>query len=128
MTWEQILINFGGGAGAVGVLLAALRSPKARAVLSRLFTEAGDIKDSLESLRSVVEAQGESIEWLRAELDRTRSELDQARDQLRHTESLRLENAQLRTRVAELEAHVGRLEDELKRRRGGRPKKDVVDL
>jgi predicted RNase H-like nuclease (RuvC/YqgF family) len=128
MSWEQIAINAGGGGAVVAALLAALRSPRVRALVSRLFTEAGELKDSLESLRLVVEAQGESIEWLRTELDRTRSELDVAREQLRQTESLRLENAQLRTRVAELEAHVGRLEEELKRRRGGRPKKEIVDL
>jgi predicted RNase H-like nuclease (RuvC/YqgF family) len=114
MQWEQMIINMGGGGVVLGAVLASLRSKKVRTIAGRLFAEDSELKGSLESLRSVVEAQGESIEWLRGELDRTRNELDQARIQLRETENLKIENIQLRIRVAELENHVIRLEEKLR--------------
>ena len=125
MTLQEILINLGGGAGVVGAALAALRSKKARSALSRALSivDSSEWADSLKNLKDVVEAQGQSIEWLRDELSNTRLELATAREQLAKTESLAIENAALRTRVADLEAHVRRLEDELQRRRGGRPRK-----
>jgi predicted nuclease with TOPRIM domain len=113
MAWDQLLINLGGGGGAAALVLASLRSQRVRRALGRVLSDDSDIKESLSSLRLVVEAQGESIEWLRNELDRTRLELEQARDQLRQTETLRQENVQLRARVAELESHVANLEARL---------------
>ncbi len=105
----------------MGLVVAAARSKNARAYLARLVT-AVDLGDAVRALQTVVEAQGESIEWLRNELSSAKQELEVARMQLAKTEALAIENAALRSRVADLEAQVHKLEDELKRRRGGRPK------
>lgn len=123
MTLQEILISIGGGAGVLGLLVRALRSPKARAALARLLSNTMlDLEEAVKSLKTVVEAQGESIEWLRGELTNAKAELEIARLQLAKTEALAIENAALRARVADLEAQVHKLEEELKRRRGGRPK------
>lgn len=114
MGWEQVVANFGGGGVAVAAALTALRSKKVRAVLSRLLTDTNRFEGPLDSLRLVVEAQGESIEWLRSELDVTRVELSKARQRLNDTEGFVEENAKLRARVFELELHVARLEGELR--------------
>lgn len=124
MTLQEILINFGGGAGAVGVITAVLKSKRARSIISRALNdvEVSEWSRTLQNLKDVVETQGHSIEWLRSELTNTRHELDEARVQLAKTEALAMENAALRARVADLEAQVHKLEEELRRRRGGRPK------
>jgi len=129
MSLQEIVISLGGGAGIVGLITGALKSARFRAILHRLFSNSVlDLTEAVKSLQSVVEAQGESIEWLRNELTSTKAELEVARLQLAKTESLALENAALRTRVADLEAQVHKLEDELRRRRGGRPKGHVADI
>lgn len=123
MTLQEILISIGGGAGVLGLLVRALRSPKTRAALARLLSNTMlDLEEAVKSLKTVVEAQGESIEWLRGELTNAKAELEIARLQLAKTEALAIENAALRARVADLEEQVHKLEEELKRRRGGRPK------
>jgi predicted RNase H-like nuclease (RuvC/YqgF family) len=123
MTLQEIIISIGGGAGVVGLVAQAIRSPKVRKALARLISNSVvDLTEAVSSLKTVVEAQGESIEWLRTELTSTKAELEIARLQLSKTEALAIENAALRTRVADLEAQVHKLEEELKRRRGGRPK------
>lgn len=124
MTLQEILINLGGGAGVVGLVVAALKSQRVRSAVIRLLGDGSglDLSEAVNSLRTVVEAQGESIEWLREELTSTKAELEIARTQLAKTEALAVENAALRARVADLEAQVHKLEEELKRRRGGRPK------
>lgn len=125
---RDTIFGVGAGGGLVGALMALARSPKVRAAISRLFrASAVDLAAAVESLKSVVEAQGESIEWLRAELDRTKEELAEARSELRATEDVVEENSKLRARVAELEIEVAYLKEELKRRRGGRPKKEVAE-
>jgi predicted RNase H-like nuclease (RuvC/YqgF family) len=125
MTLQEIIISIGGGAGVVGLVVQAARSPKIRKALAHLISNSVlDLTEAVNSLKSVVEAQGESIEWLRTELTSTKAELEIARLQLSKTEALAIENAALRTRVADLEAQVHKLEEELKRRRGGRPKSD----
>lgn len=123
MTLQEIIVSIGGGAGVLGLLAGLLRSPKTRAAVGRLLSNTMlDLEEAVRNLKTVVEAQGESIEWLRTELSSTKEELEVARLQLAKTEALAIENAALRARVADLEAHVRRLEDELQRRRGGRPK------
>jgi predicted RNase H-like nuclease (RuvC/YqgF family) len=123
MTLQELLISIGGGAGVLGLIVRALRSVKFRETLGRLLSNSMvDLEDAVRGLKTVVEAQGESIEWLRIELSTTKSELEVARLQLAKTESLAVENIALRSRIADLEAQVQRLEEELKRRRGGRPK------
>lgn len=107
----------------MGLIVQAVRSPKVRAALGRLVSNSVvDLTEAISNLQLVVEAQGESIEWLREELTSTKIELEAARIQLQKTEGLAIENAALRARVADLEAQVQKLEEELKRRRGGRPK------
>lgn len=121
MTLQELLIALGGVGGLGGLVLAAVRSKGARRYLARLVS-AVDLGDAVAALKTVVEAQGESIEWLRNELSSAKQELEIARIQLAKTEGLAIENAALRARVADLEAQVHKLEDELKRRRGGRPR------
>ena len=125
MTLQEILIALGGGSGIVGLIVAAVRSKGARGYLARLVS-AVDLGDAVAALKTVVEAQGESIEWLRNELSSAKQELEVARIQLAKTEALAIENAALRSRVSDLEAQVHKLEDELRRRRGGRPKNGTV--
>jgi len=123
MTLQEIIISVGGGAGIVGLLVQVARSPKVRKGLMRFISNSVvDLSEAVSNLKSVVDAQGESIEWLRSELSSTKAELDVARRQLVKTEALALENSTLRGRVADLEQQVHKLEEELKRRRGGRPK------
>lgn len=92
-----------------------LRSAAGKALVARLktgiVTETRSLREAVENLAQVVAAQGESIEWLRTELDRTRTELQEARTALNNKESkLEKENEKLRKRVAELEAQVKALE------------------
>ena len=125
MSLQDLIISIGGGAGVVGTIAGALKSKRFREAVRRLFSASMlDLTETVRTLQTVVEAQGESIEWLRTELSSTKSELDVARLQLAKTESLAVENIALRSRIADLEAQVQRLEEELKRRRGGRPKTD----
>ena len=125
MSLQDLIISIGGGAGVVGTIAGALKSKRFREAIRRLFSASMlDLTETVRTLQTVVEAQGESIEWLRTELNSTKSELDVARLQLAKTESLAVENIALRSRIADLEAQVQRLEEELKRRRGGRPKTD----
>lgn len=96
-----------------GGFLAVLKVPNVRnAVSAALGLNAQAVTDAVESLRKIVEAQGQSIDWLRRELDEARAELSLAREAMK-------ENASLRQRVAELEAQVKALESELHRRRKG---------
>lgn len=123
MTLQELLISIGGGTGVVGIIAAAARSQRVRSVLRQILSSSVvDLNDAIANLQLVVQAQGESIEWLREELVNTKAELESARSQLLKTEVLAVENAALRARVADLEAQVHKLEEELKRRRGGRPK------
>lgn len=122
------------GGGVIGVLAAAwafLRSESGRRLIGRIkgtiMTEARSLREAVDNLAQVVEAQGESIEWLRGELTRTRAELDEARVALTQKESnLAKENEKLRKRVAELEAQVRALEAALaSRTRRTTTKKEV---
>jgi multidrug resistance efflux pump len=125
MSLQDLIISIGGGAGVVGTIAGALKSKRFREAVRRLFSASMlDLTETVRTLQTVVEAQGESIEWLRTELSTTKSELDVARLQLAKTESLAVENIALRARIADLETQVQKLEEELKRRRGGRPKTD----
>lgn len=99
-----------------------LRTESGRVFLGRLrraaVNEAASLREAIDNLAQVVSAQGESIEWLRSELDRTRRELAEAREALTNKESkLEKENAKLRQRVAELEAQVKALETALAARK-----------
>ena len=94
-----------------GGFLAVLKVPNVRnAVAASLGLNTQAVTDAVESLSKIVEAQGQSIDWLRKELDAARSELALAREAMK-------ENASLRQRVAELEAQVKSLEAELHKRR-----------
>jgi predicted RNase H-like nuclease (RuvC/YqgF family) len=90
--------------------------PVRNAIATVLSGNVAPLKEALESLQAVVEAQGKSIDWLRSELDHARAELELAKKAM-------AENATLRERVAELEEQVRQLESELERRRKYTPKK-----
>jgi chromosome segregation ATPase len=124
---KEILFGVGGGTGVIGLFISIFRSTKFKSVFTKLTSQSAvtDLTEALSTLRTVVETQGESIEWLRGELSATKDELLNAREQLKNTESLSIENSQLRIRIADLEAHVAILQEELNKRRGGRPKKVV---
>jgi len=115
------LVTGGGIAGAVAAAWAFLRSEAGQSALTRLRRFAGTevvaLKEAIDNLAQVVATQGESIDWLRAELERTRTELVEARAALDDKENhLASENAKLRKRVAELEAQVKALEAILAKR------------
>lgn len=109
-------ILFGtGAAAAAATVWRFLRSEAGQSLLGRLRRFAGTevvaLKEAIDNLAQVVATQGESIDWLRAELERTRTELIEARAALDDKENhLASENAKLRKRVAELEAQVKALE------------------
>lgn len=117
MNTSDIILAIGGGGGALGVIVGAMRSKHLRPVLMRILTSDIDIRQAVESLKTVVSAQGESIEWLREELENARTELMEARAAVRATEELTRENIQLRARILELESHVARLETQLNSRK-----------
>jgi chromosome segregation ATPase len=112
---------------AVGaVIVAALRSRKARRVISEVLSDttvADELRSGLDHLAAVVDQQGQSIVWLTDELSRTRVELASTRGELDLARKAAVENTHLRARVAELEsltdelrAQVAHLETELARR------------
>lgn len=110
-----------GAAAAAGSVWAFLRSAAGKALIARLRssikTESASLRAAIDNLAQVVAAQGESIDWLRSELDRTRIELTEARTALADKEGkLERENEKLRKRVAELEAQVKALEAALAKR------------
>lgn len=115
MAYLPELVTSGGIAGAVAAVWAFLRTEAGKALLGRLRRFAGTevvaLKEAVDNLSQVVSMQGDSIEWLRGELERTRTELTEARIALTDKESkMESENVKLRKRVAELEAQVKALE------------------
>lgn len=109
---------------AVGGLVAYLRSSKGSAIVrafTQIFTGSRDndyITAALNNLAKVVDAQGESIEWLRSELELTKQQLQESREALKKREDeLQNENSNLKSRIAELENQVQALEQELNRRK-----------
>jgi predicted RNase H-like nuclease (RuvC/YqgF family) len=121
------------GSGAAAAAVAAwrfLKSPvggRFIAAVTRTFKrETESLREAVENLAAVVTAQGESIEWLRGELDRTRGELGEARAALANRENrLEAENEKLRKRVAELENQVKALESALALKSQPRRRKNV---
>lgn len=109
---------------ALGGLFAYLRSGKGSAALKSflsIFTGSSNseaIESALNNLAKVVDAQGQSIEWLMSELETTKQHLQEAREALKKREDeLQSENAALKSRIAELETQVQALEQELNRRK-----------
>lgn len=108
----------------IGTVFGAMKFSRIRAAIQAFLTETPhSLKEAIDNLSSVVEAQGESIEWLRSELSIKNAELEKLRSQLVATQGLVEENAILRKRVGELETEVKALKDELDRRRKYTPKK-----
>lgn len=81
-----------------------------------------DLREGLENLSNVVNMQGQTIDWMNAQLESYRNELTEAREKLKEMENIHIENTQLKARVAELEQQVKALEDELARRKKYTPK------
>jgi peptidoglycan hydrolase CwlO-like protein len=115
---------------------AYLRTRKGKAAAwnwaKRLFNvdpSADDLRNSVDNMTLVVDAQGQSIsylteqqEFLMAQLTTYREQLAVAQEQLKELESLHKENTSLKKRVKELEAQVAKLEAELERRKKYTPK------
>ena len=121
MTYLPELVTSGGIAGTIAAVWAFLRTEAGKSLLGRLRRFAGTeviaLKEAVDNLSQVVSMQGDSLEWLRGELERTRTELTEARLALSDKESkLESENVKLRKRVAELEAQVKALEAILAKR------------
>jgi chromosome segregation ATPase len=126
--WPELATGTG-AAAAIAAAWRLLRSDAGRAFLGRVrraaIDEVGSLRDALDNLTQVVSSQGESIEWLRIELDRTRVELADARTALTDKESkLEKENAVLRKRIVELESQVKALEAALAARKRRTVKKE----
>lgn len=120
--WPELATGTGVAAAIAAAVWRFVRSGTGQSIVAVLRRAAVDetmgLREAIDNLAQVVTAQGESIEWLRAELDRTRIELAEAREALNSKENkLEKENAKLRQRVAELEAQVKALEAALATRK-----------
>lgn len=123
-------------ATAITGFFAYLRTKKGKQAtwnwVKRLFNvdpSADDLRQSVDNMSLVVDAQGQSITWLTeqqetliTQLAAYKEELANAREKLKELESLHKENTQLKKRVKELEGQVARLESELERRKKYTPK------
>jgi chromosome segregation ATPase len=126
--WPELATGTGVTAAVVAAVWRFVRSNAGRSLLSTLrraaVNEAAGLREAIDNLAQVVSAQGESIEWLRGELDRTRTELSEARAALSSKENkLEKENASLRKRIAELEEQVKALEAALAAKKRRTPTK-----
>jgi peptidoglycan hydrolase CwlO-like protein len=100
--------------------------------IKRLFNldpSADDLRASVDNMTLVVDAQGQSINWLTeqqetliTQLAAYKEELALAREKLIDLESLHKENTSLKKRIKELEMQVAKLEEELARRKKYTPK------
>jgi len=115
-----------GALALLGGVLGAVKFRSLRALATALLTESPHaLRASIEALSVVVTAQGQSIEWLRGELEQAKTDLELARAELAEAKEAHAqvaskalsENAALRKRIAELEEQVKQLEAELARRR-----------
>lgn len=102
--------------------------------LANIDPSADDLRQSVDNMSLVVDAQGQSISWLTEQqeslintLATYKEELASAREQLKELESLHKENTALKKRVKELEAQVAKLEAELERRKKYTPKSKKVE-
>lgn len=123
------------GTGSFGVMLGAiltfLRSARGRRAVAAFFDESFGLNDKIDAAVTI------AVAVLQAELDASGSELTKLQSQI---ENLQAQVTELKTsdtakssRIAELEAEVivlraenEALREELKRRRGGRPRKDAT--
>ena len=107
--------------GGVIAYFSTSKGKNAIRVFMNIFTDSSpdeNIQNALNNIIKVVSAQGESIEWLRNELELTKQHLKEAREALKQREDeLQLENGKLKLRIAELETQVNALEEELNRRK-----------
>lgn len=116
--------------GVVAFIVAAIAlyrkySDSTNSILRKVFgiePGAEDLRVGLENLSNVVSMQGQTIDWMNAQLELYRTELTDAREKLKEMETIHIENTQLKSRVAELENQVKALEDELARRKKYTPK------
>lgn len=126
---------------ALAGFFAYLRTKKGRAAawnyfkrLANIDPTADDLRNAVDNMSLVVDAQGHSISWLSEQqetlinqLAAYKEELGLAREQLKELEALHRENLQLKKRIKELEDQVARLEAELERRRKYTPKSKRTD-
>lgn len=123
-----------GAATTGGLAYLKTRHGKAKVIsyvkrLLNLDLTSEDLKNSLENMSTVVDTQGQSIQWLTTQQDWLtaqiaiyKEELAEAKEQLKEMENLHIENKGLKSRISELESQVKALEDELARRKKYTPK------
>ena len=126
---------------APAALFAYLKTKKGRAKtitwIKRLFNvdiTADDLRGSIDNMSLAIDAQGNSINYLREqhqflidELGRYKEELSLARIQLQELDELHKENTGLKKRIKTLEGQIAKLEEELARRKKYTPKGKRVD-
>lgn len=126
---------------APAALFAYLKTKKGRAKtitwIKRLFNvdiTADDLRSSIDNMSLAIDAQGNSINYLREqhqflidELGRYKEELVLARIQLQELDELHKENTGLKKRIKTLEGQIAKLEEELARRKKYTPKGKRVD-
>jgi peptidoglycan hydrolase CwlO-like protein len=123
------------GTGSFGVMLGAmltfLRSARGRRAVAAFFDESFGLNDKIDAavdiavaiLQDSLDARGEELAKLQAEIDNLQEQITE----------LKTSDTAKSSRIAELEAEVIALRaenevlrEELKRRRGGRPRKDAT--
>lgn len=115
MNYLPEVVTSGGILAAVAAVWRYLRSASGKRLLSQVHfgsvrQSCEEVRAALETLSLVVQAQGESLEWLRQQLELSRKELANEKSRLE------ADNSKLRKRVAELEAQVKVLESLLAKR------------
>lgn len=123
------------GTGSFGVMLGAiltfLRSDRGRRAVAAFFDESFGLNDKIDAAVDI------AVAVLQASLDASGNELTKLQSQIENLQTqiteLKASDTAKSSRIAELEAEVivlraenEVLREELKRRRGGRPRKDAT--
>lgn len=123
------------GTGSFGVMLGAiltfLRSARGRRAVAAFFDESFGLNDKIDAAVDI------AVAVLQASLDASGNELTKLQSQIENLQTqiteLKASDTAKSSRIAELEAEVivlraenEVLREELKRRRGGRPRKDAT--
>jgi len=125
------IISSGGiGATIVGALTFLIKHEKGRGLLMKLLDRDGLDEKIQGAVGTAVSALESALNARGAELERVEQELSELRMEVR---DLRTSDDRRTQRITELESELGRLSaeneslrEELNRRRGGRPRRDLL--